>query len=57
MDLKKSQNISIAILNSGLVNNPNACIKDMRSSFVCCCDKCSEEQYKKMIKMLVNFNK
>lgn len=43
---------SLAIANSGLLNNENICIKDMNTSFMCVCKKCIEEQ----IEALENFD-
>jgi len=35
--------MSLLILNSGMVNNPGICIKDMGSTFACVCEKCQNE--------------
>lgn len=35
--------MTMLISNSGLMNNPNACIKSLNSTLVCMCDKCLKE--------------
>lgn len=39
---EKATDISFSFLSSGMVNNPNICIKDMGSTFACLCNKCIE---------------
>lgn len=44
----QSNHMSMALIQAGLVNNPDICIANMSTSFMCVCNEC-KEKYKKQI--------
>lgn len=53
--MDKALENSLVISNAGLVNNPNVCIKNFGSTFVCVCEDC-KEMYQERIKQYMEAN-
>lgn len=50
--LTSAQKASLAVMEAGMVNNPNVCIEGFGSTFVCICPTCTAERSKKTEELL-----